>query len=777
MQQNERLKDQTPPHRFSADRPITSHKEDLLGRSNFAESLASAIKGWKGNDSLVIALYGAWGSGKSSIKNMTIETLRKAKDDCLPIVEFNPWQWAGQDQLAEAFFREIGVALGKTDTSKAGKKRAMKWRAYAANLKVGSFIASGFRKAIVRLLVIFGIVGMGISLIDSPLFKLAIFIISIIALLGAGVFKWLGTFSEHIAAAFEARSEASSQSLPELKSELAQLLRELTIPILVVIDDIDRLSSDEIKLLFQLVKANADFPNLVYLLLFQRNIVEKSLATDAPITGREFLEKIVQVGFDIPRIERTRLEKVLFAGLDEAVLVDEQMKQQFDKQRWGNIFIGALRPYFETLRDVHRYIATLSFQAALFRNRESFEVNSVDLITLEALRVFDPEVYHQLPGAKNELTKQRDHGLYGQKFQDESKRVVEAIVDQAPEARRQQVRDILKQLFPPAEWVFGGHGYGSGFEETWFRERRVCHSDVFDRYFYLTIPEGDISQADLDRVLSIVGNREGLVAELRALNQRGLLSVVLDRLEAYKQKIDLQHGIPFVSALFDIGDDLPDEPREFFSIGADMHASRIIHWYLKQEKDAGKRGQILKEAVKVSEGLYLPIMTASFESDPKEREKNPDYFSVTDDDLKELHKICVEKIQNAAKAGTLAIHPKLLYILYRWREWASAAEPRKWVEGVIGSKEGLLSFLTAFLQRSTSHGMGDYVSREHWFISLKVVEDFIPAEVLNEKVAQLTLEGLGEKEQKAVRAFQKAMKRRQEGRPEGDRMGMDDEED
>ncbi len=48
-------------HQFSADRPITTIEEDLLERAPFAESLASAIKGWKDNDSLVIALYGSWG--------------------------------------------------------------------------------------------------------------------------------------------------------------------------------------------------------------------------------------------------------------------------------------------------------------------------------------------------------------------------------------------------------------------------------------------------------------------------------------------------------------------------------------------------------------------------------------------------------------------------------------------------------------------------------------------------------------------------------------------
>jgi predicted KAP-like P-loop ATPase len=62
-------------HPFSADRSITSCSEDLLGRSGFAKSIAAAIKGWTGNDSLVIALYGSWGSGKTSIKGTSNNSL------------------------------------------------------------------------------------------------------------------------------------------------------------------------------------------------------------------------------------------------------------------------------------------------------------------------------------------------------------------------------------------------------------------------------------------------------------------------------------------------------------------------------------------------------------------------------------------------------------------------------------------------------------------------------------------------------------------------------
>lgn len=206
-----------------------------------------------------------------------------------------------------------------------------------------------------------------------------------------------------------------------------------------------------------------------------------------------------------------------------------------------------------------------------------------------------------------------------------------------------------------------------------------------------------------------------------------------------------------------------------------MHASRIIHWYLKQERDPEKRGQILKEAMRATTGLYLPTMQTSFENRKQEDQEDADAFIVTEDDFKEMQRNCVEKIIQNAESGALKSHLNMVEILYWWREWTSSEEPKKWVDALIESQDGLLFFLTAFLRPSTSQTVGDHVSRIHWHISLKSIEDFISVEVLAEKVGLLALEDLGEKEQRAIRAFQKALKRKQEGK--SDDFWRDDEDE
>ena len=739
-------------HQFSADRPITSQTEDRLGRADFANSIASSIKGWKDQESLVIALYGAWGSGKSSIKNMVLESLRPIKSDpALTIIEFNPWQWSGQTQLAEAFFQEIGMILGRSDGSEDGKRRAAKWRTYGTYLTLGASLT----KSLKILLPVLGLPGSGIA-----------------DMLAKGMEQSAGLAHEGSKGIGD-QGVVQQQTLSEIKKELSQSLRELKSPILVVLDDIDRLTTEEIRLLFQLVKGNADFPNVVYLLLFQRDIIERSLDSPPSINGREFLEKIVQVGFDIPRIEKARLEKILFAGLDE-LFADKKVGKHFDQQRWGNLFLGGLRPFFLTLRDVYRYLATLSFHVSLFRGTGSFEVNPLDLIALEVLRVFEPGVYQQLPDMKSELTDLHQRRLSNAKVEAQMRERLHSLVNESSEPNRPSVEEIIKQLFPLAQWVFDSYGSGSGMMDTWFREQRVAHSDVFDRYFCFTIPQGDISQADLDRVLSLVADREGLVAELRSLKQRQLLDVAIDRLEPYKTKINLQHAVPFITALFDVGEELLEHHGATYSPSPVVHANRIIYWFLKQEKEIEKRGQVLKEATQASIGLYLPMRTTSLEEDEEKRKKDPDAFNVTDADLIELQQICVRKVEAAADSGQLSRHPQMHTILSSWSRWGQPEKPKQWAQKLIESTDGAIAFLTSCLSRSTSQGMKDHISEEHWRIYLTSVEQFVPIDALENVIARVAPDAQPEKVQKALKAFRKAIKRRQEGKSEDGR--WDDDE-
>ena len=178
------------------------------------------------------------------------------------MLDFNPWMFSGTEQLVDSFFREVSAQL---------------------HLKEGRLDAIATEvEAYGDLL--------------SPVADVAT-VLSALPFSG-----WLGC-ARDAANAVKRFQERRKLSVTDQRKKLAGNLASLEQPIVVVVDDIDRLSTNEIRDIFRLVRLTASFPNVIYLVAFDRKRVEDAL-TEEGIDGRNYLEKIVQVSFDIPVLPR-----------------------------------------------------------------------------------------------------------------------------------------------------------------------------------------------------------------------------------------------------------------------------------------------------------------------------------------------------------------------------------------------------------------------------------------------------------------------------------------
>lgn len=100
-------------HEFTHN-PISSSSEDRLGRAAFARVLGRALVEYPETGSLVVALYGDWGSGKTSTLNMAFETIEQAGYEPAPlVVRFNPWWYSNTGELLMRFFEQLGEEIGR----------------------------------------------------------------------------------------------------------------------------------------------------------------------------------------------------------------------------------------------------------------------------------------------------------------------------------------------------------------------------------------------------------------------------------------------------------------------------------------------------------------------------------------------------------------------------------------------------------------------------------------------------------------------------------------
>src|SRR5262249_37664868 len=85
-----------------------------------------------------------------------------------------------------------------------------------------------------------------------------------------------------------------SKSLHEQRWDLIDSLSKVSAPIVVLIDELDRIEDEEIRIVAQLVRSIAVFPGISYVLAYDAERVIHALAgTEKLERGRAYLEKIV----------------------------------------------------------------------------------------------------------------------------------------------------------------------------------------------------------------------------------------------------------------------------------------------------------------------------------------------------------------------------------------------------------------------------------------------------------------------------------------------------
>jgi predicted KAP-like P-loop ATPase len=317
-------------------------EEDELIRSEFADRVAKELLGWnRRNDSLVIGLNGDWGTGKTTLKNFILNCISaRCKGNKLPplaVVEFNPWRWSNQNKILEGFFNEVGSIFDSKyfpDTSKA-KRLAHLWDGFA----MASTTFGGLAKRIqLSVTAVFALLAGGSGVLSNylPIGQVEpwLSVLSIGLFLIATACFFFSKVAENLVKWVNWKVNIPGLSLDEARKKLQSELKTLNAPILVVIDDIDRLTNSEMRLMVQLVKANVNFPNVIYLLLFQKEVLARALDDDSGANGMGFLDKIVQVELQVPSAPDFRMRKMLGDGLDQIWTKARFRWREEEKTRW-----------------------------------------------------------------------------------------------------------------------------------------------------------------------------------------------------------------------------------------------------------------------------------------------------------------------------------------------------------------------------------------------------------------------------------------------------------
>jgi predicted KAP-like P-loop ATPase len=538
---------QTEIDDISADSSLLDPEKDLLGHANFAKYLADSICKMTYPEGFVIAVYGSWNSGKSTLLNFVVHYLQQKPEEEKPIiVPFNPWLFSGHENITRRFFEQLQNVLSKESSVPKGLKE-----------RLADFAA----------------------------------IVSDIPLPYAQTGK-----------ALAALLDEKNKDAAELKEEVEDTLVQQQRRIVVTIDDIDRLAAEDIKQLFRIFKAMRNFTNVVYLLVFDKEVVMRTVADTKEISEEAYLEKIIQVSFELPIPDKTSLRRLLFEKLDN--IFSQTPKQQISQTRWRDIYFQGIEHFITNIRDITRLINTLTVTYPVVKD----EVNAVDFIAIESLRVFCPKIYS--------IIHQNPHIFVGEVnlSTDELKNLLSTWIAQLRDEDKEPIKNLLMHLFPKLKFILGNTYLDEKQELEWREQLRVCSLEIFPIYFRLSLSVGELSNIQIKIILGLAENTEKFrnylieLAKQKLPNGTTQARVFIEQLENSTEEIPVNYIPSVVEALLDVSEELlsqDDESHSILAFGNEVIISRCISQLLHQINETS-RFELLKKVI--TQGKALPII-------------------------------------------------------------------------------------------------------------------------------------------------------------------------
>jgi hypothetical protein len=222
-----------------------------LGFPEYVEALADAIRGGE-PPQFTIGLYGAWGSGKSSLLVAIANALSSKDSTVLPVL-FDAWRHERAEHIVVPLLHRI---------------------CEAAHRSGDVALTEHLRRALGALLfsLRFTVAGVGVDA-------------------GAAREQWEKSGLTQL-------DEAFSKPFEELRS-LPETLGSKRVAVLV--DDLDRCSPENVVSLLEAINLVMDVNGFIFVLALDYDVLVKAVTTRYPhVSGHEFIEKIVQLPFRVP---------------------------------------------------------------------------------------------------------------------------------------------------------------------------------------------------------------------------------------------------------------------------------------------------------------------------------------------------------------------------------------------------------------------------------------------------------------------------------------------
>ncbi|HAV9034001.1 TPA: AAA family ATPase [Escherichia coli] len=436
---------------YHNDQPILGGQNDpdLLNRLDFANHLANILLLNHNDDCLTVSIEAEWGYGKTSVINLIKGALNEK--EFLPIIiEYNPWLAGQPESLIQDFLLQFSSQLNIKDNSKAALEASKELIAYSNLFSVAKLIP--------------------------------------------GTEPWASIIEKVLSNFGSATKKIAELKKLDLLGRKKQVEKAIKNPIVVIIDDIDRLTPTETFQVLRLVKAVADFSGTSFLLAFDPNYLISVLDKNNIVNSSEYLNKIVQLRVPLPVISERGMNELANAELEK--IANKSLTDRFesDQERLSWIYHNYFKKLIKNPRELKRFFNHLRFVLEQIEGQVCFsDLFALSLVATKSSLVYEhikstPEAYIGKRFTNDGLLMDKPQDIVD-RFSDERNKKLSNFSDQ----ERSVMQELLGDIFPLLQSSGYSH-YGVSDPDT---AGRVSAPQRLHIAFHYKTPAGYISDHDI----------------------------------------------------------------------------------------------------------------------------------------------------------------------------------------------------------------------------------------------------------------------------------------
>lgn len=325
-------------------------------------------------------------------------------------------------------------------------------------------------------------------------------------------------------------------SLYVKKKKLSDKLAELPKPVIVFIDDLDRLEREEVFEVLRLIRNTADLSNLIYVVAYDKAYVRQVLEQKNIGNALAYLEKIFPVEVCLPKVEKYLIWDVLQSEICAPGSSDEFVKQLFQDistEAYQELILQILNTYRRAKRFARIYMLNMTYI-----NRElQLEFNQVDLFWLILLQIHNPRAYEVLVYDPSILLKMVNNRWI----------LKEGIVDEVK--KDQSNNPHMGEGF----WTSETHRlldllFGRNPKPL---QQSVCFVENYDKYFALNISKYKLTFGELNSLLEGNDSPESIVREW--IKTKNISSICYHLEDVPTKKLQGEQLKRYLSAILELG--------------------------------------------------------------------------------------------------------------------------------------------------------------------------------------------------------------------------------